>query len=130
MKMLSWTDTLNTARMTERSIVLLVEQKNCAYCQRLKRDLFVPLARDPEYQEQLVFVSLRTDPDEPLVEKNGKEISTFEFAQSFDALTTPTILFLDSDGNEISHRLVGYTADAEYSQQLLSRLQISSTAVR
>ncbi len=125
LKLGSWTEVRTQAEQLGVPIILLVEQKNCGYCQRLKRDLFHPLANTTTYRSRALFVSVLTDFDEPLLEKDGVEVSGFEFAESFEASTTPTILFLSSRAEELQDRVIGYTEGHAYRQALLNKIEAS-----
>ncbi len=50
----SWSETCATAKRLNVPIVVLVEQRHCAFCQRLKRDVFRPLANDPTYFDRVM----------------------------------------------------------------------------
>ncbi|MFT6268005.1 MAG: thioredoxin-related protein [Alphaproteobacteria bacterium] len=95
----SLNETSAIAKRLNVPIVLLTEQRDCAFCQRLKRDVFRPLANDPSYFDKVLFASVLTDFDGPLIEKDETKISGFKFAESLDANTTPTVLLLDHSSN-------------------------------
>lgn len=128
----SLSETLAIAKRLNAPIILLIEQRHCAFCQRLKREVFRPLANDPMYFDRVLFASVLIDYDGPLIEKNGNNISGFEFSQSFDASTTPTVLFLDDASNELT-RIVGYIGGDEYKNKFISNIeksiQITSTDI-
>lgn len=118
----SWSKLVDTAKLDKKPIILLIEQRHCGFCQRLKREVFQPLANDPAYFEHAIFKSVLTDFDGPTIEVKGNQISGFDFAESFDANITPTVLFLDYSSNEIQTRLVGYEANNAYLERFMLRL--------
>lgn len=118
----SWSKLIETAKLDKKPIILLIEQRHCGFCQRLKREVFGPLANDPAYFEHAIFKSVLTDFDGPAIEVNGIQVSGFDFAESFDANITPTVLFLDYSSNEIQTRLVGYEANNAYLERFMRRL--------
>ncbi|MFK7885253.1 MAG: thioredoxin fold domain-containing protein [Gammaproteobacteria bacterium] len=128
--LVSWTKTLASAKQSQAPIVVLLEQRHCAFCQRLKRDLIRPLANDPTYRDRAIFVSVLTDIDAGLIEKDGTEVSGFEFSDQLRSSTTPTVLFLDSAGNELQKRIVGYKASASYTESLKKKIEESIAAVQ
>lgn len=125
----SWDRVSVDAKAQMIPIVLLVEQRLCTYCQRAKAERLRPASRSNKYQGRAIFVSLATDTDEPPIEHNGATISTFEFAESYGASFTPTVLFLDYLGNEVQQRMVGYSASSTESAIFETRLSNAITAV-
>ncbi|MFK7958861.1 MAG: thioredoxin family protein [Lysobacterales bacterium] len=125
----SWTITAAEAKRRNVPIVILFEQRNCGFCQRLKKELFRPTANNPEYSRRAIFVSVLTDYDADLLEHGNTQISGFEFAEQFKALTTPTVLFIDSTGKTVEKRIVGYVSGDQYNQSFKRKLEASIAAV-
>jgi thioredoxin-related protein len=121
----SWSETSAVAKQTNAPIVVLIEQRHCGFCQRLKREVFLPLANDKTYFDRVIFASVLIDFDGPSIELNGADISGFEFAESFEANTTPTVLFLDHSASELQKRLVGYIAGESYNNTFIDKIKNS-----
>ncbi|MFK8029009.1 MAG: thioredoxin family protein [Gammaproteobacteria bacterium] len=125
----SWDQTVLDAKKLNRPIVLLVEQRNCGFCQALKKNLIKPLANDSHFGSKAIYVSMMTDYDEPTLEKDGRQISGFDYSMQLDASTTPTVLFFNSEGEELQKRVVGYLETDEYIATMKSRIERSAAAV-
>jgi thioredoxin-related protein len=125
----SWDETRTASKRLNAPIVLLVEQRHCGFCQRLKREVFRPMANDSNYVDRVIFASVLIDYDGPLIEVDGEMLSGFEFAETFDANTTPTVLFLDHSSNELQHRMVGYVSGAQYNKNFISKLENSIESI-
>ena len=63
--------------------LILVSQPNCNYCDLITEEILQPM----------LF--------------NGKNVPATKFAQRYNAWATPTLLFLDQQGNEIAKKMVG-----------------------
>lgn len=125
----SWDEARTESKRLNAPIVLLIEQRHCGFCQRLKREVFKPKANDPHYFDRVIFASVLIDYDGPLIVVDGEELSGFDFAQSFDANTTPTVLFLDYSSNELQHRMVGYVSGAQYNKNFTGKLENSIKSI-
>jgi thioredoxin-related protein len=89
-------------------IVIMVSQFSCAYCDKLKKFVFIPIIRSREFTDKAVFRELLIDPNEMILDENGHEILGAKFAKKYiDNILTPTVLFLDSSGNELAERIIG-----------------------
>ena len=51
---------------------------------------------------------------ETLVDFDGRSMSTSEFASRYGVSLTPTLLFLNSEGEEMSEKLVGIWSEDFY----------------
>ena len=104
------TDLREEARIAEAdNLVLVLEfsSEYCGYCRKLENLFLLPMQRNPEYGEKVLIRSVSLDNYEYLVDFDGKFTTTAEFAARYSVSVTPTLLFLDSDGEELSKKLVG-----------------------
>ncbi|MBF2761193.1 MAG: hypothetical protein ISN28_13180 [Ectothiorhodospiraceae bacterium AqS1] len=98
----------NDARARRLPIVLLVSRSDCSYCMALKAQVLDPSAISGEYEDKALLGELILDAPKELIGFDG---SVFEdrdvWARRFDALFTPTLLFLAPDGSELTPRMRG-----------------------
>lgn len=127
--LISWKEASSESKRLNAPIVLLIEQRHCGFCQRLKREVFRPMANDPNYFDRVIFASVLIDYDGPLIEVDGKMLSGFDFAENFDANTTPTVLFLDHSSNELQDRMVGYVSGTQYNKIFKGKLENSIESI-
>ena len=98
------------------NLVLVIEfsSEYCGYCRQLEELFLLPMQRNAEYREKVLIRYVSLDAFETLVDFDGQSMSTGEFAMRYDVSLTPTLIFLDSDGNEISDKLVGIWSEDFY----------------
>ncbi|MEJ2610852.1 MAG: thioredoxin fold domain-containing protein [Candidatus Thiodiazotropha sp.] len=110
-KMLPLADDLSTlakvAQQQGSPILLMVSQKHCAYCKKLKQEVLHPMQLDPDFQQQVILRELLIDAGEVVIDFKGQAIDAAEFAHRYGVFVTPTLLFLDSNGEEAAERIVG-----------------------
>jgi len=87
-------------------ILLVVSQEHCPFCDLLKREVLNPMALSGDYRDKVVMREILIDLGESLINFEGKSEDAAEFAHRYDVYLTPTLLFLDPHGNELSKRIV------------------------
>ncbi len=95
------------AAAEERIILLLISQVHCPYCVLIKEEIIHPMIRGEDFVGQLLIRELIIDVSGTIKDFDGKSIDAMEFARQYDSTFTPTLLFLDAKGNELTERVVG-----------------------
>ncbi len=88
-------------------IVVLLERSDCDYCKTINREFISPLSTASRYQGKVFFTRVSLDEGEVIKGFDRRLIPTVQFGAFYDAEFSPTILFLDGDGKQISGKLVG-----------------------
>ncbi|MAL18633.1 MAG: hypothetical protein CL670_13115 [Balneola sp.] len=104
------------AASTNKLIFVDVFEIGCKYCRAMDREVFpdstVRQVMDANY------IPVRIDGNSPeVIQFNGQEIPSKEFAQSKGAYVFPTSLILDANGNVIKKK-TGYMGVDEFRQFL------------
>ena len=102
------------ARDNNLILVLEFSSEYCGYCRKLEALFLVPMQRNSEYDEKILIRSVSLDSYETLVDFSGRSMSTADFASRYGISLTPTLLFLNSDGVEMSEKLVGIWSEDYY----------------
>ena len=89
-------------------ILLYVSRSDCTFCRRFEKEQLGPLLNSGVYHGKILFLELVWDAQGPIVNFRGERVSRSQLAQALDAKLTPTLLFLDGDGNELSPGIIGY----------------------
>lgn len=101
-------DLASKARKRRLPIVLLVSRSDCSYCMELKAQLLDPIAMSGEYEDKALLGELMLDAPKELIGFDGTVFhDRGDLARRFDALFTPTLLFLAPDGTELAPRMRG-----------------------
>ncbi len=102
------------AESEDRIIMLLVSQVHCPYCVLIKKDIIHPMIRGGDHADKLLIRELFIDRGGKIQGFDGKSISSMEFAKQHGASFTPTLLFLDPQGNELVERMIGINTPEMY----------------
>ncbi len=115
--MIAVTDLRQEARIArDRKLVLVIEfsSEYCAFCRKLEALFLVPMQRNAEYNDKVLIRTVSLDAYETLIDFQGRSMSTSDFASRYDVSMTPTLLFLDGEGVEMSEKLVGIWSEDFY----------------
>ena len=115
-------DEARVARADNLILVLEFSSDDCAYCHKLEQLFLLPMQRNAEYDEKILIRTVSLDSFETLVDFNGQTVSTAEFASRYEVSLTPTLLFLNADGKQMSDKLVGIWSEDFYGGFIDSRI--------
>ena len=90
-------------------VLVMFHASYCEYCERLEEDLLVPMVRSGEYDEKVLIRKIQIDSADEIINFNGQTITTSQISTLYGASMTPTLVFLDANGEEQSERILGYT---------------------
>ena len=110
-------DLRDEARLAKsKNLVLVLEfsSEYCGFCRRLEELFLLPRQRNAEYDSKILIRTVSLDMYETLIDFDGRFMSTSEFADRYGVSLTPTLLFLNSEGVEMSEKLVGIWSEDFY----------------
>lgn len=99
-------------------ILLMVSQDHCPYCELLKEEILNPMVISGDYINKAVMSVLTIDASKAIIDFNGKKIEPRDVSLRYNATITPTLLFLDYQGNEIQERMTGVNTVEMYGYYL------------
>ena len=111
-------------------IVLLVEISDCRFCKIVKKEFINPLAASQHYKDKVIFRRISLDPGQMIIDGDGFNADTDDFCAHYKALFTPTILFLDGAGKELTKTLVGMSGRDYFGYYLEQRIDESIKALQ
>ncbi len=98
-------------------LILVFDAEHCHYCARLQADHLDPMSVSEDYQHVLLR-SLEFEGDTVVTDFDGQVITAREFSRRYRVRLTPTLLFLNAEGEEIAERLLGYNTPELYGAYL------------
>jgi thioredoxin-related protein len=100
------------ARESEKVIMLEVSASYCSFCRLLEEEIIKPMIRSGDYKNTVLIRQLAMDSNATIKDFAGEETTPARLAQIYKIKLTPTLLFLDADGNEVADRIRGvYSLD-------------------
>ena len=93
----------------QKGLLLVIEfsADDCAYCRKLEELFLLPMQRNADYDEKILLRMVSLSDFDSLIDFDGRSVTTNEFAAKYEVSLTPTLVFLNADGVEMSEKLVG-----------------------
>jgi thioredoxin-related protein len=94
------------ARAENKIILLEVSADDCGYCELLEEEFIKPMLRSGDYTDVLIR-KINMDSFHTIKNFSGDKTNPVEFTSRLKINFTPTLLFFDGHGNEVSQRILG-----------------------
>jgi len=105
------------ARSRNLPLLVMFSSAHCPYCMVVREEFLKPMLRSGDYTDKVIMVEVEAD-ETPITDFDGQTRSALDVAQRYDATLSPTVVFLDPQGNELAPRLVGITTVDFYGGEL------------
>ncbi|PCI64688.1 MAG: hypothetical protein COB38_12500 [Gammaproteobacteria bacterium] len=92
-------------------IILYVSSPFCPYCKKLEAEILKPMLRSGDYLETVTLRKFVIDSKQPIIGFDGQSQSPKSLMDQYQVKVTPTLLFLDKNGKQLSDAIVGYSND-------------------
>jgi thioredoxin-related protein len=96
-----------TAGQNKTPILLLVSQDHCPFCDQIKREILGPMLVSGEYDRKVMIREIYIDLGSRVTDFTGVTREASSFMLNYKVYLTPTLLFLDDEGRELTERMVG-----------------------
>lgn len=103
-------------------IVLMVSQENCGYCVRVKRDYLEPLLASNDAPPIRI---LHIDRTQTIIDFNGDKSDASIIASRLGGRFTPTLIFVDSKGEQIHPPIIGLNTPDYYGFYLDEAIRVA-----
>lgn len=87
--------------------VVFVSRDACPYCRTLSDRILKPMLAAGKFEGRAILVEVSLDRVEPISGFGNQQMTAQSFGDAYKATITPTLLFLDSEGDEIGRRIIG-----------------------
>jgi len=95
------------AQQTGKVIMLEMSATYCGYCKTLEEEIIKPMLRSGDYNDNVLIRQVNIDIHGLMDDLGGDKTSPDQLARRYDIFITPTLLFLDGQGEEVSERILG-----------------------
>jgi thioredoxin-related protein len=113
-----------------KPLLIFFSMDGCTYCQFVEEEHLKPMLRNKQYRSEVIIRRVKTDSFEELTDFDGTKISSLDFSARYGAYVTPTIVFVDHTGKELSKRILGVQNTEFYGGELDQGLAISLRKIR
>lgn len=112
-----------------RVLLLLVSQPGCHYCEQIKEEILQPMQVSGHYDDTTIIRVVNIYAGESLKDFSGHQVNTTAFAKRYDAWATPTLLFLDREGNEVADKMIGINTPEFYGYYVDKSLSAAQASI-
>jgi len=110
-------------------IVMLVEISSCRFCKTVRNEFLNPLSNSKRYKDKVIFSRISLDPGQKIISKDGNIIDTHSFCANYEALFTPTLVFMDGHGEQLTKNIVGISSNDYFGYYLEQAIENSIKAL-
>lgn len=95
--------------MKEKSLglLLMLHAEHCPYCKLMEDEILSPMVKSGEYDKKVLIRKLQIDEARDIINFSGDTVEPSYFSDKYNAHITPTLVFLDYQGNERVTQMVG-----------------------
>jgi len=102
----------------------------CEYCVLLEEEVLKPMLLDRDYEQRVLVRKLTIDKAATLRDFDGHRVSAAQLAERYRISLTPTLIFVDRRGHELTERMVGVTTMEFYAGYLDQALDSAGKKLR
>jgi len=110
-------------------ILILFAMEDCSYCEYVEEEHLKPMLRNSDYGKKVIIRRVMTDDYDSLIDFEGNTVTSSDFSSRYDAYLTPTVVFLDHNGKQLS-RIYGVRNTEFYGGDLDDSLDFSLQMIR
>ncbi len=96
-----------TLKEESLGLVLMLHAEHCPYCILMENDILSPMVKSGEYDKKVLIRKLQIDEARDVIDFSGKTVEPSDISGKYSAYVTPTLVFLDYQGNERIKQMVG-----------------------
>ena len=102
---------LKDGRLSARKslpILLMFSATDCSYCELLENEILKPMLLSGDYVNKVIIRKVNIDEDSDMVRDfNGKKKVLSDIVLRYNIHVTPTMVFVDKNGKELTKRMIG-----------------------
>jgi thioredoxin-related protein len=95
------------ARKQKLPILLTFTSTICSYCDQLEEDFLQPMLLSGDYRDRVLIRKLVIDGGRTITDFNGEPTTADKLSNRYRVFVTPTLLFVDGNGQELAERILG-----------------------
>ncbi len=93
-----------------RPILLMFSSHYCPYCERVEEEFLKPMLISGDYDDRVIIRKVHIDvPTRAITDFDGSATTVGELSVRYNIMVTPTLVYVDGAGKELSERQVGMT---------------------
>jgi len=107
-------------------VLLLFTAEDCVYCEAIRQNYLIPMSQSGKYQNRILIRQLYIDEYSLVRDESGELVGGDRISRHYAVDITPTILFINAQGQEVAERIVGLSGADYFDKTLDTAIQIAS----
>jgi len=108
-------------------VLLLMTAEDCGFCVAIRKHYLKPMIDSGEYASKILFRQLYIEDFSYLRNLQGDLVTGDSIALKYDVEVTPTILFINSNMQELGERIVGINSIDYFDKLLKTHISLART---
>ncbi|MCI0507024.1 MAG: thioredoxin fold domain-containing protein [Gammaproteobacteria bacterium] len=110
-------------------ILIMYAAQTCEYCERLEEEILAPMYRSGHFNNRVIVRKVMIDTIENIRDFNGNIVHADNFAFKRGVQVTPTLQFVDANGNQLAPEMIGYNTPEFYANYIEDAIDTSQDAI-
>jgi thioredoxin-related protein len=102
------------AKAAKLPVVMMFTSDHCPYCVTVEEDFLIPMLISGDYRNKALISKFKIDEYPQVIDFDGQSVPTHIIKNRYNIYLTPTVVFLDYKGRELSPRRIGLTTPDYY----------------
>jgi len=111
-------------------ILIMYAAEHCEYCERLEEELLGPMHESGLYRNRVIIRKVMIDGYQNITDFSGASVEADNYAFKQGVQVTPTLRFLDAQGNQLAPEMVGYNTPEMYAAYVENAIESSNRAIQ
>ncbi len=94
-------------KQSDMGLVMMLHAEGCHYCEMMDKEILSPMERSGEYSKRVFIRKLLIDKPDFITDFKGQRVAASDVADAYDSRLTPTLVFLDHNGEEQAVKIIG-----------------------
>lgn len=117
------------ARARGVPVLLMFSADHCTFCMRMENEFLKPMILSGDYEDRVLIRKLKLGGDS-VRDFDGKIITVDALAERYKVFVTPTLVFLDPKGHQLTEKMVGLTTPDFFGGYLDASIDTSLSRLR
>lgn len=110
-------------------ILIMYAARYCEYCERLEEDVLGPMYKSGQYLDRVIIRKVMIDGIGTIRNFKGEPVDAEKFASQRGIQVTPTLQFVDAQGNHLVPEMVGYNTPEMFAGYVENAIDQSRQAI-
>jgi thioredoxin-related protein len=118
------------AREKKVPLLIMFSQDGCLYCDQVREDFLEPMRKSGDYTDKVIMRVVKLDSYTDVRDFDGEWRDPIDIAVRYRASLTPTVIFVNHRGSELTERILGISTPPMYGGLLDEAIDVSLQRLR